>query len=344
MKLKKREKILVWVTGGLVAIGGIWFLLMAGDPRTDEQLASEQTKLESEKENKKKIVDAFDREKKRLDDWKHRALPPDAVLARSLYQNWLSHLIEKTHLRNSTIVANDSGMHREQFTRISLDLRARAKLGDLVQFLYEFYTAGYLHQIRKLDVKPAQGSTDLEVIATIEALSLPTAVSKDKLPSEPRKELKAPKADPRLADYREPIVNRDFFAKYVPPPPPKRKDDENTVIIPAKIDPADFAFITGVVEVDGTPRIWLHDRLNDRLLQLAAGEGFSIGTAMGIVEAVDPQGAAILNYKDHKFKDGTHRLLHSGDSLHDGSEVRGEVPAQVPKTANSNQTLSLQHD
>ena len=94
--------------------------------------------------------------------------------------------------------------------KISFTLHAQAKLGELVQFMYEFYSAGFLHQIRKLDIKPNKNSRDLDVDLSIEALSLPTAASKTQLSKEAGHGLQLAK----LADYRDPIVKRDFFAPY----------------------------------------------------------------------------------------------------------------------------------
>ena len=59
----------------------------------------------------------------------------------------------------------------------------------------------------------------------------------------------------KLSDYRDPIVKRDFFAAYVRPAPasPPRRD--------RTVDPADFAFVTGFTEVDGTAQVWIQDRM-----------------------------------------------------------------------------------
>ena len=40
MKLQRREKILAGVALGLVGLAGLWFLLFAGDSRSDDQLVS----------------------------------------------------------------------------------------------------------------------------------------------------------------------------------------------------------------------------------------------------------------------------------------------------------------
>ena len=109
---------------------------------------------------------------------------PTPSLARSLYQNWLRSLAARANFRGTKLASNDAGVRRDQFTRISFTLHAQAELGDLVKFMYEFYSAGFLHQIRKMDIKPNKSSRDLEVNLTIEALSLPTAESKERLPEQ----------------------------------------------------------------------------------------------------------------------------------------------------------------
>jgi hypothetical protein len=337
MKLKRREKIMVGVTIGVVVVAALWFLLFAGDSRTPEQLDAEQTKWTAEIEKKELTLQAAARDAKRLAEWKRRALPPKTVLARSLYQVWLNDLIARSNFQHTTLSASENAAHKEQFTRLIFDLRARAGLGDVVRFLYEFYSAGFLHEIKKLDLKPVQGSHDLEVTMSIEAASLPTAVSKEQLSNEPRHDLQAAKKskdrEPTLADYRDPIVKRDFFAKYVPPtpdrPPRQIVDVPPRPRLPTPVDPADFAFITGVVEVDGSPRVFLHERMADKTSQLSAGQPFFVGDGKGVVQSIRPEGDVIVDFAGHR------RLLHLGDNLYGGVEITDGPPKQTVKPANS---------
>ena len=215
MKLQRREKILAGSALGLVGLAGLWFLFFSGDSRSSDQLIAERNKLAGEIESKQKARQAANRDAKRLAQWQRRALPPDPSLAASLYQNWLRSLAARSTFAATTLVSNDAGIHRDQFTRISFTLHAQARLGDLVEFMYEFYSAGFLHQIRKMDVKPIQGSRELEVDLTIEALSLPTAESKDRLPKEAGSVLQFAK----LSDYPIRSCRADFFAAYVRPAP-----------------------------------------------------------------------------------------------------------------------------
>lgn len=320
-KLQRREKILVGLTLGLVCLAGLWFLLFSGDSRSDDQLLAEQTKLESEIENKQKQIDSAVRDRKRLTDWQRRALPADPVLARSLYQNWLRGLTARTNLHGTTLVANEAGARHDQLTRISFNLHAQAKLGDLVEFLYEFYSAGYLHQIRDMTIKPMQGARELDLKLTIEAVSLPTAESKDQLPKEAGSLLKFAK----LSEYR-PIISRDFFAGYVRPIPVSPPRRERT------IDPAEFAVVTAFTEVDGAAQVWLQDRMappQGKLWKLGTGESFAVGNVKGTVQSIRPEGEAIVEFDGHR------RLLHVGDNLYGGAEVQADRPNQPKEGDNS---------
>jgi len=321
MKLQRREKILAGSALGLVGLMGLWFLLFAGDSQSADQLIDRRTKLTGEIEDKQKLLQVAARDAKRLAEWQRRSLPPDPVLARSLYQNWLRGLAASVNLHKSTLVSNDAGARRDQFTRISFTLRAQARLGDLVEFMYKFYKAGFLHQIRKMDVKPIQNSRDLDVNLTIEALSLPTADSKKKLPPEASHVLQLAK----LSDYG-PIVKRDFFAPYVPPIPPPPPRRERTV------DPADSACVNAFIEVDGIAQVWIEDRMappRGKLWQLGEGESFTVGNVKGTVQSIRPEGEVIVEFEGHR------RALRIGDNLHGGVEIQDPRPNQPNQGGNS---------
>jgi len=317
MKLQQREKILAGLAMGLVGLAGLWFLFFAGDNRSFDQLIADQTKLAVEIENKQKLLQAANQDAKRLAQWQRRALPPDPVLARSLYQNWIRSLAARSNLRGTTLASNDAGTRRDHFTRISFKLRGRANLGDLVDFLYEFYSVGYLHQIRSMDIKPVLGSHELEVSLTIEALSLPLAESKDKLPEKFPKEAGQGLRLAKRSDYRAPIVDRNLFEVYTRPTPqaPTARREQT-------IDPGDYAFVTGFTEVDGTVKVWIKDRTGDKLLILASGESFTVGRTSGKIETIQPEGEVIVEF------DGRRRRLRNGDNLHSGVEIQDERPKQ----------------
>jgi len=314
MKLKRREKVLTGLAGGLVALTGVWFLLFGGDPRPDEQLIAERGTLEGDIADKKKQIEAADRDAKRLAEWQRRSLPSETTDARRLYGDWLRDLAKKANFSEFRLDSTEPGAHHDQYTKLNFKLTAQARLSDLIQFMYDFYSAGYLHQIRKLNVKPNKES-GLSVDMTIEAMSLPKAVSTTQLPKEAGHVLQLAK----LADYRDPLVKRDFFAAY----------RAQRRAAPRGVDPADFTFVTGFTAVDGDPKVWFKDRMADTSFKLGNGESFNVGNVKCTVQTVRPEGEVVVDFDGHR------RQLRGGDNLRGGVEVQAPQTAKVEAGANS---------
>ena len=89
MKLQRRERILLSAALGVVVLCGLWYLLLAGDGQTNDQLIKRKEELAGKIDEDQNLLDKAARDAKRLADWQRRALPPDPVLARSLYLDWL---------------------------------------------------------------------------------------------------------------------------------------------------------------------------------------------------------------------------------------------------------------
>jgi hypothetical protein len=308
MNLQRREKILAGAALGVVGLAVSCFFLLTGDGRTDHDLLDEQAKLTVQIANKQKLLQDADREQARFALWRRCALPPEPVLARSLYQNWLHGLTGRANFHDVRLAANDAGTRRDQYTRISFALDCRAKLGDVIQFMYEFYSAGYLHQIRKMDIRPSATPGELDVDIAIDALSLAAAESKEKLPPDAGHSLQFAK----LADYRDPIVARNLFTAFVRPASP----DEQKV---AGNDPAASALVTGFTQVDGSWQVWIEDRGAGKRWALESGESFNIGGRKCTVQTIRGEGDVIVEL------DRCRRLLRLGDNLRGGVEIRGSV-------------------
>ena len=299
MKLNRREKILACAAGGLIAAIAVWLLLVAGDGRSAGKLRTERSRLAAEVDGKQNLLEAAARDAKRLAAWQHRALPADPVVARSLYQNWLRSLANRVNFRHLNVESKEAESRRDAFTRISFSIHAQASLAELTEVLYEFYSAGPFHQIRRMDVKPQENSRDLDVNLAVEALSLPGADAKDHLCKEPGHGLRLAK----LADYRVPIVARNLFAPYAPP----MKEKTNDV--------AEYAFITAFIEVAGSRQVWLQDRTADKTWRLAEGATFEVGGVRGTVQTIAPTREVVVDFDGHR------RRLHDGDNLRGGVEV-----------------------
>ncbi len=311
MKLQRREKILAGAALGIVALAVSCFFLLTGDGRTDTELLDEQAKLTGQIANKQKLLQDAVGEQARLAQWRRCALPPDAVLARSLYQNWLQGVAGRANFHDVRIFANDAGGRRDQSTRITFALNCTTKLGNLIQFMYDFYSAGYFHQIRKMNIRPSATPGELDVDISIDALSLVAAESKDKLPPDAGHSLKLAK----LADYRDPIVARNLFAAFVRPALPAQKDAGN--------DPAASALVTGFTQVDGSWQVWIEDRGAGKRSALESGESFDVGGRKCMVQTIRGEGDVIVEL------DRCRRQLRLGDNLRGGVEIPEGRPKPI---------------
>ena len=309
MKLQRREKILAGAALGIVGLAVSCFFLFTGDGRSDQELLDDEAKLTGQIAHKQKQLEEAGLERARVAQLKRCALPRDAVLARSLYQNWLESLAGRANFRDVRLSANDAGVRRDQSTRISLALNCTTKLGDLIQFMYDFYSAGYLHQIRKMNIRPGAAAGDLDVDMAIDALSLTAAESKDKLPPEAGHSLQLAK----LADYRDPIVARNLFAAFVPPAPRNVQKEAGN-------DPAATTLVTGFTQVDGAWQVWIEDRGAGKRWALQSGESFDIGGRKCLVQTIRGEGDVIVEL------DRSRRQLRLGDNLRGGTEIGVQRP------------------
>jgi len=145
-------------------------------------------------------------------------------------------------------------------------VRGQGNMEELVRFLFAFYRAGHMHQIRHLSIKPVENGRGLDLVITIEALSLPGATS-NKLSTEvgTRLALTAPE------EYRSVIVGRNLFSPYAP-------KGSTAVVGTPKFDPSKHAYLTAILSVSGRPQAWFVARASDQVFKLSEGEEFSVGT------------------------------------------------------------------
>jgi hypothetical protein len=325
MTWQRREKILAGAAGALVALVALWFLLFSAE-RSTAQLEGDRNRLAADVQRKQTELNVASRDRKQLGEWQRRALPSDRTLARSLYQNWLRGLANQRNFRQLTVETKEI-VSKSNIATFTFTMHANAALAELTQFLYDFYAAGHLHQIRTLDITPIEKSKDLGLTIIVEAVSLPDADRKDQLTKELGHGLKKAK----LADYRDPIVKRDLFAAFIAGPtpgaaPPGAAD---------KVDPGKFAFVTGFTEVDGVREVWLQDRMGGKTYQLSEGERFQIGPLSGKVQSIGSNREVVVEF------DGKQCRLHDGQNLRDGVEIGpAEKPAKPPGQA----AQALPHD
>jgi hypothetical protein len=258
-------------------------------------------------------------------EYQRRSLPANRELALFQYRSWLRQLIDTSGWTDVNLRPLQVPSRRGVYERLAFNISARGSLTSLVKFLYAFYQADHLHQIRRLDLQPADDgpANELELVLLVEALSLPDAVQKDALKTagEPPRPL-AP-----MDSYVKSIVGRNLFAPYSPPPPPTPKPvpkvevaKETPKPIPPKpsFDEAKFAFVTGILQdATGEPQLWVQVRTTGETLKLHVGDPFRLGSLAGMVVRIDARQAVLAFGEEHL-------LVSLGESVREGVAVPAE--------------------
>lgn len=222
---------------------------------------------------------------KQLAVWESQSLPSRSEVARSLYQAWLLELVDFAGLDNYAVTSGEPLGQKGMYQSISFSVRGRGSLDDLTRFLFEFYSAGHLHQVRSIAMTPVHGSDQLDLSLAIEGLILPSADREDRLSSGTAQRL----ASSSLEAY-QPIVARNLFG------------------IGSSPDATDHTYLTAVNYVNGQPEAWFDLRSEDRILKLRAGDRLEVGQFKGTVADIEDTDV-ILDL------DGQRWLLTVGENL-----------------------------
>jgi len=315
--MQPREKKLALAIAIIVVLCGGWMLWGSWSSRLQAR-TSQIDKLSGDVRKKKVLVARGDLAAKKLTDWQQRSLPTDKEKARSLYQNWLLGLIEKSKFVGADLSTQNMPGRQKVFDRLAFTITGEATLEQLVQFLFEFYRSGHLDQIRRLHIQPVEKSNRLKLNVSVEGLILPTAKHKDELNDQPGKRLAADD----VKKYQDTIVKRNLFAEYTPEKP--------VVVTPPKIekppfDPATQAKFTGFTESGDKRQAWIRVFTTNQTLMLGEGDKIEVGTFKGTVTRVGEHDIELA-------ADGKRWLLAMGESLKDAIVI-GEDKSAVPAPA-----------
>lgn len=297
MTLQRREKILAGVAGGLMLALAVWYLFFSGGSMSYTQLIAYRDQLTLDVAKKEHEVRAAAKAAKRLAEWQHCALPADVAEARVQYQAWLRELADRLEFKQPTVDATGVESKPDVSSLLKFKVYGRTNMAKLTEFLFEFYSAGHLHQIRLIDVSAVPNSPEINVSIDVEAMSLPGADRKNKLTAERGKKL----GKGKLSDYTDVIVKRDLLSPFRPMGMPP--------------DMAQTTFITAIVAWEGRGEVWLVDRTSGKDWKLHEGEPVAVGMFRGIVKSIGANDAVIE-------ADGKARRYRSGDNLRGGEEIR----------------------
>ncbi len=229
------------------------------------------------------------RDAQELTYWEKRSLPADPVVARSAYQAWLLDLIGRVELGKQAVTLNEPVPRGGLYWTITGSVQAQGTLEQWTAFLFEFYRAGHLHQLRSISFKPIGRKDLLNASLVIEAIVLPGADRKDRLTSEHSDRL----ALDKLEDYQV-IVYRNLFG-------------------PSGLsDPTDQTYLTAVNQVSGEPEAWFTVRTatdpDQARLTLHKGETLEIGQFRGKVLQIEGEDVIFES-------DGRRWLITIGENL-----------------------------
>ncbi|MCX7428302.1 MAG: hypothetical protein NTW96_22065, partial [Planctomycetia bacterium] len=278
MALNKRERTLAIVTGGLMALVAGRFLLvgLVGPPAS---LVAQRDGLAAEVEKKQDRLDAAAKARKQLDEWGRRSLPSVPETARSLYQNWLLEQLAGAKVQQVKVQSNPKTPVAGIYDRLPFTVQGRGTAEHFADFLYRFYSAGHLHKIRLMTIKPIKDSADLDVTLTVEALCLPGADRPDRLADVASKRLAQPDAE----SYVKMIGARRLFSPHQPPKVATPEPPKNPEPKPPEFEHANQLAVTGTGEVDGRPQAWLTLRTTGEKARSFEGETFAFKQVKGKV-------------------------------------------------------------
>ncbi len=293
-------------TAGLAAVlllmvayfGGEWLVdqLIQGPIETAR---NRRTQLERDIEKRETSLQRLREAGKLLARWEDQSLPADTETARSLYQAWLVELVDDVGLASPSVTSSEPVARGGLYHTLAFAVRGRGTLEQLTKFLFTFYQADLLHQVRSLSITPLQRAESLDLSVAIETMILPAGGTAKGAPAENVYEQfrrRAWRTSDRLAsagleDYGV-IVGRNLFA------------------LGGGFDPTDQTFLTSITQVNDQPEVWFTNRATDEVVKLRTGAPLTLGPlTFHLAEVLDND--VILEI------DGERWLLSLGDKLTD---------------------------
>ncbi|MBN2292723.1 MAG: hypothetical protein JXM70_09880 [Pirellulales bacterium] len=281
---KHRKKLLLGVLGLIVIFyAGDWLLenLLEGPLEARRKTkASLEKNIQTQEESLARARKAG----KQLSVWEEQSLPSNTEVASSTYQVWLLQVIQRAGLSAQGVNSSEP-INKGMYSLLSFSARAHGSLEQLTRFLFEFYRAGHLHQLRSLSITPIQKTGELDLVISVEAMVLPST-DRDK---EFATQISDRLASEKLEDYMS-IVKRNLFD------------------VGGGLDPTDQTVLTTVTYVDGKPEVWFLLRGTDELLKLKKGDRLEIGLFSGTLAEIEDTDVILES-------EGERWLLSIGENL-----------------------------
>jgi hypothetical protein len=310
--MKRRELILAAAVAGLLAVLVLRFVWNTYADAVDRRQVDVE-KLENELQGKRLAVTKALRTAEELAVLEARSLPSDRNLARTLYQNWLLEQVVAARLRQARVSTSRGQARGDAYYVLPFTVQAHGDLEGLTRLLFAFYNAPHLHRISRLSLKPIENSRELDITLSVEALSLNRADRDDALSALPAERL-APLEPSNFAV----VAQRNLFAPYQPPPPPRVVRETPAPPPPARVNDAEYAVVTALIEDGERSQAWINVRTTGKVLKVETGDVVRVGDFNGEVSRIGP--------RDLEIKLAAGRVLVAlGDSLAQGRRLPDEA-------------------
>jgi len=273
-----------------------------------EVARNRRTQLERDIQQRETSLQRLREASKLLAQWEDQSLPADTEVARSLYQAWLVELVDDVGWASPSIASSEPVARGGLYYTLSFSLRGRGTLEQLTEFLFAFYQADLLHQVRSLSITPLQRSEYLDLSLAIETMILPPSGgsgAKQAASSSPENvyeqfRRRTWRVSDRLAfdDLQAygVIFRRNLFA------------------LGGGFDPTDHTYLTSITQVDGEPEVWFTNRATDEIVKLRAGGLLELGPLTFRLDEVLDTDVIVET-------DGERWLLGLGDKITDAYDL-----------------------
>jgi Type II secretion system (T2SS), protein M subtype b len=252
---------------------------------------------------------------KQLEAWQAQSLPADRDVAQTLYREWLRSKCSDAGVTLDDIQTDQRTTRTEAYTTIGYTITAHGSLKALTSLLYSFYKSSQLQQITRMQVRPGADTGQLSLTMTVEALVLPGSSNTAKLPDGVSTRLAKANAD----DYVKSITGRNLLTAYTPPRAEPPAGAAHVEPPKPKFDDAAYAFVTGIVEVDGRLQAWITVRTTAEELRVFAGDSVKVGQFEGKVVSIAPRMVVLQSDKEELH-------IGLGHSLREVAKPAADVP------------------
>lgn len=210
--MNQREKLLVYLVGGLIVAVGLQFTLSgyrSGMQTRSNKLRNLEDKLLEQQEQEFVGLQA----ETQIAEYRRRSLPSDPQRAQAEYKEWLEKLVSESGLQNRVVDYVGEQGSNKLYRVYTFRIAGVGNIQRVSEFLAAFYQKNYLQRAKKLVLRPASEAGTLLVNIDVEAIALADAAPDQSAPSIP---------DPRVTGTADSLVdsirNRNMFSPANQPP------------------------------------------------------------------------------------------------------------------------------